>query len=340
MELKQGDCIELLKQVKDNTIDLIVIDPPYFRIMVKEYNGNKHEWDNQWDTFEDYLTWCKSWFVELKRILKSNGSLYIFADDKISAYIQIELDKMFNLENNIVWMKPNNMTIKGWNNYRCYCPITERILFYSKESRNTNLENEAYRENVKIYTPIVEYMIEQKRLIKEYFKFKTDEEFNNYINEISDTKSVVARHYFTYSQWVFPTEEIYKKLQGINNNIFKKEYEVFKKEYEEKRRYFKPEKNFTDVWKFNITSSSEDTYHPTQKPIALIRRIVETSSREGDIVLDCFMGSGTTGVACQQLGRAFIGFEISPEYFKIAEKRIKEAVRQKPLEKGVQGESQ
>ena len=325
--LKQGDCIELLKQVKDNTIDLIVIDPPYFRIMVKEYNGNKHEWDNQWDTFEDYLTWCKSWFVELKRILKSNGSLYIFADDKISAYIQIELDKMFNLENNIVWMKPNNMTIKGWNNYRCYCPITERILFYSKESRNTNLENEAYRENVKIYTPIVEYMIEQKRLIKEYFKFKTDEEFNNYINEISDTKSVVARHYFTYSQWVFPTEEIYKKLQGINNNIFKKEYEVFKKEYEEKRRYFKPEKNFTDVWKFNITSSSEDTYHPTQKPIALIRRIVETSSREGDIVLDCFMGSGTTGVACQQLGREFIGFEISPEYFKIAEKRIKEAVK-------------
>ena len=329
--LKQGDCIELLKQVKDNTIDLIVIDPPYFRIMVKEYNGNKHEWDNQWDTFEDYLTWCKSWFVELKRILKSNGSLYIFADDKISAYIQIELDKMFNLENNIVWMKPNNMTIKGWNNYRCYCPITERILFYSKESRNTNLENEAYRENVKIYTPIVEYMIEQKRLIKEYFKFKTDEEFNNYINEISDTKSVVARHYFTYSQWVFPTEEIYKKLQGINNNIFKKEYEVFKKEYEEKRRYFKPEKNFTDVWKFNITSSSEDTYHPTQKPIALIRRIVETSSREGDIVLDCFMGSGTTGVACQQLGRNFIGYEISPDYFKIAEKRIKEAETQRKL---------
>ncbi|MEM3245938.1 MAG: site-specific DNA-methyltransferase [Candidatus Micrarchaeaceae archaeon] len=336
--LYNADALEKLKELPDESIDLIVTDPPYFRIMVREYNGNKYEWDNQWDTFDDYLNWCKSWFVELKRILKSNGSLYIFADDKRSAYIQIELDKMFNLENNIIWVKPNNMTIKGWNNYRCYCPITERILFYSKESRNTNLENEYYAKTIKIYAPIIEYMIEQKRLIKEYFKFKTDKEFNTYINQISNTKLVVARHYFTYSQWIFPTKEIYKKLQTINKNIFrkeyddlKKEYDDLKKEYEEKRRYFNPYKNFTDVWKFSITSSSENKYHPTQKPIALIKRIIETSSREGDVVLDPFMGSGTTGVACVQLNRNFIGYEINPDYFNIAEKRISEAQKQVKL---------
>ncbi|MEM3859803.1 MAG: site-specific DNA-methyltransferase [Candidatus Micrarchaeaceae archaeon] len=336
--LKQGDCLELMKELPDKSVDLIIADPPYFRIMIREYNGNKHEWDNQWNSLQEYIEWCKKWFVQLERILKNNGSLYVFADDKISAYIQIELDKMFNLENNIVWVKPNNMPIKGWRNYRCYSPITERILFYSKESRNTNLENEVYAENVKIFAPIIEYMIEQKRMIKEYFGFKTDNEFNEYVNKITNTKSVVARHYFTYSQWVFPTEEIYKKLQGINKEIFKKEYEVFKKEYEvlkkeyeAKRRYFKPAKNFTDVWKFNITSSSEKTVHPTQKPIALIRRIVETSSKEGDIVLDPFMGSGTTGVACVQLNRNFIGYEINPEYVKIAEKRINEAQKQMKL---------
>ena len=331
MQFKQGDCVDLLHTIEDKSIDLIVIDPPYFRIMITEHNGNKHSWDNQWDSFEDYIKWCKKWFVELERVLKSNGSLYIFTDDKISAYIQVELDKMFNLENNIVWMKPNNMTIKGWNNYRCYCPITERILFYSKESRNTNLENESYAENVKIFAPIVEYMIEQKRKIKEYFGFKTDEQFNEYINNITDTKSVVARHYFTYSQWVFPTEEIYKKLQGINKEIFKKEYEVFKKEYEVRRRYFNPTRNFTDVWKFNITSSSEETEHPTQKPIDLIRRIVETSSRAGDVVLDCFMGSGTTGIACKETGREFIGFELDKQYFEIAKNRIESAVKQKQI---------
>jgi len=328
-KILQGDCLEGLKQIPDNSVDLVVTDPPYFQVMITDHKGNSYDWDKQWDSFEHYLEWCKSWFIELKRILKSNGSLYIFSDDKISAYIQIELDKLFNLENNIVWVKPNNMTIKGWDKFRCYSPITERILFYSKESRNSNLENECYAENVKIFTPIIEYMIEQKRLIKEYFEFKTDKEFNDYINKITDTRSVVSRHYFTYSQWVFPTKEIYEKLQGINNEVFKKEYEVFKKEYEvfkkeyeDKRRVFRPKKNYTDVWTFNITSSSEKTYHPTQKPIALIRRIIQTSSKEGDVVLDCFMGSGTTAVASKQLNRNFIGFEINKKYIDVANKRL------------------
>lgn len=325
------DCIEGLKKIEDKSIDLVIVDPPYYKVMTKDHKGNSYEWDKQWDSFEHYLEWCKSWFIELKRILKSNGSLYIFSDDKISAYIQIKLDRLFNLENSIVWVKPNNMTNKGWDKFRCYSPITERILFYSKESRNSNLENECYGENVKIFAPIIEYMIEQKRLIKEYFNFKTDKEFNDYINNITDTRSVVSRHYFTYSQWVFPTKEIYEKLQAINKKVFKKEYEVFKKEYEdfkkeyeEKRRVFRPKKNYTDVWTFNITSSSEKTYHPTQKPIALIRRIIETSSKEGNLVLDCFMGSGTTAVACKELGRDFIGFEINQEYVDIANKRLEQ----------------
>ena len=325
-QIHNMDCLEGLKQIRDNSVDLIVTDPPYFQVMVKDHKGNSYDWDKQWDSFENYLEWCKSWFIELKRILKSNGSLYIFSDDKISAYVQIELDKLFNLENSIVWVKPNNMTIKGWDKFRCYSPITERILFYSKESRNSNLENECYAENVKIFAPIIEYMIEQKKLIKEYFKFKTDKEFNDYINKITDTRSVVSRHYFTYSQWVFPTKEIYEKLQGINNEVFKKEYEVFKKEYEDKRRVFKPKKNYTDVWTFNITSSSEKTYHPTQKPIALIRRIIQTSSKEGDVVLDCFMGSGTTAVACKQLRRQYVGFEIDSNYVEIAQKRLSQKV--------------
>lgn len=320
------DCLEGLKQLPDKSIDLIIVDPPYFQVMVTDHKGTSYGWDNQWDSFKHYLNWCKEWFIELKRILKSNGSLYIFSDDKISAYLQIELDKLFNLENSIVWVKPNNMTIKGWDKFRCYSPITERILFYSKESRDSNLQNECYAENVKIFMPIIEYMIEQKRLIKDYFKFNTDKEFNEYINKITNTSSVVSRHYFTYSQWVFPTKEIYKRLQSINNEVFKKEYEVFKKEYEEKRRVFKPKKNFTDVWTFNITSSSEKTYHPTQKPIALIRRIIDTSSNEGDLVLDCFMGSGTTAVACKQLKRQYIGFEINSKYIELAQNRLNQEI--------------
>jgi site-specific DNA-methyltransferase (adenine-specific) len=77
------------------------------------------------------------------------------------------------------------------------------------------------------------------------------------------------------------------------------------------------------------TGSRKDHHHPTQKPVELMSYIVETYTNEGDTVLDCCMGSGTTGVACVQSKRAFIGIELNEEYFTVAEKRIAEASRDK-----------
>lgn len=70
------------------------------------------------------------------------------------------------------------------------------------------------------------------------------------------------------------------------------------------------------------TGSRKDHHHPTQKPVPLFEWLVKTYSNEGDTVLDCCMGSGTTGIACAMTGRKFIGIEADPEYFEIAEKRI------------------
>ena len=71
--------------------------------------------------------------------------------------------------------------------------------------------------------------------------------------------------------------------------------------------------------------NKDKRYHPTQKPVELIEKIIQKSSNEGDTVLDPFMGSGTTGVACVNTNRNFIGIEIDEEYFKIAEKRIEKS---------------
>lgn len=312
------DCLEGLKLLPDKSVDLVIADPPYFKIMIRDWEGNKYEWDNQWDDIQSYLSWINALALELNRVLKDNGSFYIFGDDKVIAYVQVELDKLFHLENSIVWVKPNNLTMKGWSEYRSYAPITERLLFYSKETEKTGLQ-EIY-ENPDCFKSIKEYMREERRKICIANGFKTQEQFNEYINALSETTSVVSRHYFPDSQWVFPTEEIYLKLQ--KSGFFQKPYEELRREYEELRRYFAPEKNYTDVWTFNIITPKESTGHPTQKPIELIRRIVNTSSREGSIVLDPFVGSGSTVVACSQLGRRFIGFEISKEYCDIAEKRL------------------
>ncbi|MCD6220466.1 site-specific DNA-methyltransferase, partial [Candidatus Calescamantes bacterium] len=128
------------------------------------------------------------------------------------------------------------------------------------------------------------------------------------------------------------------KLQSINKligrqKVFKKEYEEIKKEYEEikkeyedLRRYFKQEENYTDVWNLPIIGGKENTKHPTQKPIKLIERIVRCSSRENNLVLDPFLGSGTTAVVCEKINRRWIGIEISDDFCNIAKRRIQEFV--------------
>lgn len=222
--------MDLLRLIEDISVDCVIIDPPYYQVMVTDYKGEKHDWDSQWQTFNSYLKWCKEWINEIRRILKTNGTVYIFQDDKICAYLQILFEKAgFYLNNNITWVKPNNMPIKGWKSFKCYAPITEKILFFSKfEKERTNMT-------------------------------------------------------------------------------------------------FNPSSNYTDVWTFNITSSSDKTYHPTQKPIELIKRIIKTSTNEGDLVVDFFLGSGTTAIACKQLKRRWLGSEKEQKYIDVINKRLQQS---------------
>lgn len=87
------------------------------------------------------------------------------------------------------------------------------------------------------------------------------------------------------------------------------------------------------VYRSTINSKDKLYYkHPTIKPLNIIENFIKNSSREGDVVLDCFMGSGTTGVACRNLNRDFIGIEINPEYFQIRKNRIENQVQQLGME--------
>lgn len=83
------------------------------------------------------------------------------------------------------------------------------------------------------------------------------------------------------------------------------------------------------IWRYQVERCHKN--HPTQKPLSMIKHIIGQFSNIGDTIFDPFMGSGTTGVACVQTGRNFIGCEIDPGYFAIAEKRIKDAQQQMRL---------
>jgi len=328
------DALDLLKSLKDKSVNLVLIDPPYFNVMKTDWKQRKHEWDNQWESLEDYISWISNIGKEIKRILKDNGSFYIFADDKVCAYIQVELDKTFTLLNSITWVKPNNLTIKGWNVYRSYAPITEKILFYSNEwdiSSGKMIADKILDENLKPNNKFAQYLQEEfkragvsNKQIAKLFPSRTGGLTGCVSNWLNGDNIITEEQYLKIRKYL-NDEYLKKEYEDLKKEYeyLKKEYEDLKKEYEDLRRYFNPKANFTDVWTFNIMGGKESLgVHPTQKPLAIIRRIIETSSKEGDIIVDCFVGSGTTAVACKQLNRNFICGDNKQEYVEIATKRI------------------
>lgn len=316
MEIKElenriinADCLDILRQLPDKCIDLVLTDPPYFGIV-------KNKWDNQWKDISEFSKWTGIIGREIHRVLKDHGSFYWFGDEKNIAYCQVELDKYFCLLNSLVWFKTNGMCQKGYSVYRAYAPVTERILFYDKGEDQSGLQMIFSRPD--LFSSIKAYMRGEKEKVKKANGFKTEKEFNEYINAVTETSSVVSRHYFADSQYSFPTPELYAKLQ--TTGFFRREYEDLRREYEDLRRVWNNDIEAKDVLSYPIISGK--TIHPTQKPDAIIRYLLERSSKENDVVLDCFSGSGTTAVACYNLHRRFICIEKNPDYYAASVERL------------------
>jgi DNA modification methylase len=100
----------------------------------------------------------------------------------------------------------------------------------------------------------------------------------------------------------------------------RKEYEDLRNEYEDLRYTFNNNKSISSVIPCDI---EEDYGHPTQKPVKIIREFLLHSSKKNGVVLDPFMGSGTTAIACKQINRQYIGFELDKKYYDLSIKRLK-----------------
>ena len=313
-EYQIGDTVELMRDLPAASVQLAIVDPPYYRI-------DPSQWDRQWKTMDDYLDWIEAVSIEIKRVLEPNGSLYVFGDDHRIAYVQVRLDKHFSFLNHLIWHKRNNQSIKGAMNSRRYACVSERILFYEQTSA-TGLPATGLQEihsTPDCFAPIKEYMRGEYQKVMEANMFKTKAECDAYLNEITDTKSVVTRHYFADSQYCFPTLELYGKLRKTgffvrNYEDLRRNYEDLRRNYEDLRRVFNPVKGMYELFDIPIIGGTENTNHPTQKPVKLIERLINISSNEGDTVLDPFLGSGTTLAAGRRTGRNVIGFEIDPQW--------------------------
>ena len=148
-------------------------------------------------------------------------------------------------------------------------------------------------------------------------------------------KPYMLKHYFADSQFCIPTKKVYEEVYiplGFTRKCedLRQEYEDLRQEYEDLRYVHKCDENHCNVWRVNPVPSN-NRRHTCQKSLEILRRIIRVSSKPGAVVLDCFMGSGSTGVAAKAEGRNFIGIEKNPEYYERAKEWIENEVFQQNL---------
>ena len=315
-----GDCLSIFKDIEDKSVNLVLIDPPY-------NIGKDKKWD-KWKTVDEYVEFMGKVFKECQRVLKDNGSFYFFHNDflqivELQNYINNNTDFVF--KQLLVWNKRYNGSprkyyfdnvIKGDTN-RNHRQLSEYCLYYTFQDEtglNKIMNDYSNFESIKKYFKEEQSKIEKELRIKIKDKVRWTTHF----------------HWFAQgASWGMCPIDRYKELQKTFPKYFKKpyedlrqEYEYLRQEYEELRYTFNNQKTHHDVLDFEVAKKQG---HITPKPVDLLEYIIKTSSNEGDIILDCFMGSGSTGVACMNTNRKFIGIELNTNYFDIASKRIEEA---------------
>ena len=245
INLMHGDCLELMKNIPDGSVDMILTDPPYGTTACK------------WDSVIPF----EPMWEQLKRIIKPNGAIVLFGSEPFSSALRMSNIKQYKYD--WVWVKNRPTGAQHARNK----PMNkfENILVFSLGSMGHKS------------------ILKNKRL--DYYPqgfFKTGK-----------TKTVKNKGFHGNHIGARPNQvgKVYEVFSGFPDNVL-----------------------FYD--------KEESHVHPTQKPVALLEYLIKTYTQENETVLDFTMGSGSTGVACKNTNRSFIGIELDDKYFSIAKERI------------------
>ncbi len=309
----QGDCLEIMPTLPAASVSLIVGDCPYHRV-------KDDDWDRQWKTDADYLGWIGWLCGEFRRVLRPNGSLYVFASPRMAARVECKVGETFAIVNRITWRKPAfatkaEMFVK--DDLRGYFPASEAIIFAEQVGSDSAAMGgagwDAKCEEVRgfVFEPLRAYLRAEMNSAG-----LVPRDINRAVGSSLSGGGMASHYVGETGQWELPTPGHYARIRAIAPGHFRREYEDLRREYEDLRRPFSVDESvpYTDVWDFPTVAAAPGK-HPCQKPIQMYEHIIRASSRPGDLVLDPFAGSGVAGEACRRLGRDCILIERDPHWF-------------------------
>lgn len=279
------DCIEYMRNLPSECVDLIVADPPYYKVV-------NEKWDKQWKTEEEYLEWTQKWFDECVRILKPTGVFYCYGNfDILSKQKVLIFDKQLNFRQ-IITLSKGLRAIAGRTSdkLRMFPTASEYLLYYVKQ-------NEYFD------TPF-------SRIMKKKMKELNLTQLDISKLELSKNGNVTGWVHNKLKGIQIPTENQWRKICGLFG--IENQYEELVKKYNKERYVFNLPVGITDVWEF--IPDKVRYGHKTQKPKNITDRIIKASSNEGDLVYIPFAGSGSEVVSCLENKRSYIATEINKEY--------------------------
>ena len=354
----KGDCREVLREIAPASVALLLTDPPYgIKVKSDQFADAATDWDAA-----DPTELIDEMLAEARPTMKPNGAFYVFGHPGqfLNARQQYTKAGFMPLQE-LVWVKtasgalPNQSRVNKQHpeSLRTFFPETERVLFgevmTNEQGEKTAERAWALREEKEHdakMKPLVEYM--RGELAKTTL---TVADVCRLMKERTG-KGPICGHYFSGHQFVLPTEEMYGHLRAILNahlkpgvvacqtrdfaalgreySSLKAEYQNLKGEWQElrdqwealRRPHFAQPRTKSDVLRYDIVPIAARCGHPCEKPVDLLGDLIKTSTRPGDLVLDCFAGSGATGIAAKVTGRRAILIEQEDSYCQMIRRRL------------------
>ena len=321
-ELWHGDCLELMKNIPDGSVDLVLTGPPYGTMKGAALDGWKNQ-TTEWDTAIEPV----KIFEQISRVLRQNGKAILFSQEPYTSRLITSAIPSLPFAYRAMWYKnvhANALLAKSAmvSRYEDICifakphdaECTNELRDYFKKVLDFIGAKSCKEINARLGHRKAEhcfYVTEGKRAVKDAIGGKADH-----------TTRIGS------SQFALCTEQTYKEIVSVfgidkmGGFLPYSELARLNEKYTATFNLWQGGKSKPNVLEYK---KDNDGYHPTQKPVALLEDLIQTYSNEGNTVLDFTMGSGSTGVACVNTNRRFIGIELDEGYFNIAKKRIEEA---------------